>query len=460
MAGVGFQLRRLLERDNYLSTLEAFVLSGIISSGPWVLSIAGVLIIGLVVSASASGSSAAAPFQVSVTYLMAASLLATAPIQLLFTRYISDRLYEKREHLVLPNLLGVLSLVTAGGGAAGLFGLVWLSEPKSLLYWILMLATFVILCDIWLLVVVVSCIKSWQKIISAFAAGYGSSVFAALTLHAFGVEGLLAGFLIGQNVLFFWLFGQVIPVFPSTGALQFDFLRAYRLYPSLAITGLLYVLGNWIDKFIFWFHQNTGESVLGLLKASPLYDMPIFLAYLSVIPGMAVFLIRMEADFSERCENFYRLINQGGTLEQILDAKDAMVISVRRGLADLCKVQGITAAALISCSDTLLSLFGISPAYQMLLNVDLVAVAIQLLFLATLNVLFYLDERASALLLCAIFVVSNAGLTLLTQLLGPVFYGYGFAGAMLATAVAGLLVLGHKLNNLEYKTFVLQPVRF
>ncbi len=458
MAGVGFQLRKLLEQDTYLSSLEAFVLSGIISSGPWVLSIAGVLIIGVVVSAGSGG--AAAPFQVSVTYLMAVSLLATSPIQLLFTRYISDRLYEKNEHAVLPNLLGALSLVTVAGGITGLLGLAWLSNLKSLPYWILMLATFVMLCDIWVMVVVVSCIKSWQKIIGAFAVGYGTSVMGALSLRGLGVEGLLAGFLMGQCVLFFWLFAQIIPTFPRSGAPQFEFIKAYRYYPSLAFTGLLYVLGNWIDKFIFWFHHNTGESVIGPLKASPLYDMPIFLAYLSVIPGMAVFLIRMEADFSEACENYYRRINEGGTLDQILGAKDEMVIAVRRGLGDMCKVQGVMALLMISNSSQLLNLFDISPTYQMLLNVDLVAVAIQLLFLAILNVLFYLDERSSALLLCAIFMLTNAGLTLLTQALGPIFYGYGFALAVLIAALAGLLLLARRLNELEYKTFALQRVRF
>lgn len=48
MAGIGFELRKLMKRDSYLSILQAYTYAGIISSGPWVLSIIAVLIIGII----------------------------------------------------------------------------------------------------------------------------------------------------------------------------------------------------------------------------------------------------------------------------------------------------------------------------------------------------------------------------------------------------------------------------
>lgn len=65
------------------------------------------------------------------------------------------------------------------------------------------------------------------------------------------------------------------------------------------LTGLFYNLGIWVDKFIFWLHPVTGSTVIGPLRASLVYDLPVFLAYLAIIPGMAVFLVRMETDFVE-----------------------------------------------------------------------------------------------------------------------------------------------------------------
>ena len=47
-------------------------------------------------------------------------------------------------------------------------------------------------------------------------------------------------------------------------------------------------------------------------------------------------------------------------------------------------------------------------------------------------------------------------LSLVSLRLGVVFYGYGFALAMLVTLVFSLAVLERKLGRLEYETFMLQ----
>ena len=47
MAGIGFELRKLLARDNLLALLRAYAYAGVISSGPWILSILGMLLIGI-----------------------------------------------------------------------------------------------------------------------------------------------------------------------------------------------------------------------------------------------------------------------------------------------------------------------------------------------------------------------------------------------------------------------------
>ena len=39
MAGIGFELRKILKKKTLLSIVEAYGLAGLISSGPWVLSI-------------------------------------------------------------------------------------------------------------------------------------------------------------------------------------------------------------------------------------------------------------------------------------------------------------------------------------------------------------------------------------------------------------------------------------
>ncbi len=459
MAGIGFELRRLLQKKTLGGLAQAYGYAAIIGSGPWVLSIVAILAIGLLSASQTMPSAFVGQFQVSVTYLVAFSLILTSPLHLMVTRYVADRLFERRDTLILGSLFGALIVTFFTAGLVGTTALV-LWFDGSLLYRQCMLTGFVTLCGIWIVVIFASAIKAYQQILLVFLIGYGITVGASLGLRDFGLEGLLLGFVIGQVCLFFTLLALVVRRYPGDLMVSFAFLRRDQIHPSLILTGLFYNSAAWADKFIFWSDSLTGVNVVGPLRVSPIYDLPIFLSYLSLIPGMAIFLIRIETDFAEKCENFYLTITRGGTLAQIMEAKKELVEAVRSGMLAMLKVQGATTLILLLMGEELLMWFGISPMHRPLLNIDLLAVAIQLLLLAVLNVLFYLDQRQAALRLCLLFLVSNTAFSWLTLYLGPTFFGYGFALAVLLTGGVGLAILSRKLEQLEYETFMLRPVIF
>jgi uncharacterized membrane protein len=85
-----------------------------------------------------------------------------------------------------------------------------------------------------------------------------------------------------------------------------------------------------------------------------------------------------------------------------------------------------------------------------------IAAGLQVVLLGVLNVFFYLDKRRIVLSLCLAFVLLNMLLTWLSIRLGPAFYGYGFAVALLLVVLAGFALLSKKLALLEYETFMLQ----
>ncbi len=454
MAGIGFRLRALIKQDSFFGLLQAYGFAGIISSGPWILSIIGILVIGLI-NTDKSSSPFVEEFQISVTYLMAFSLILTSPLQLLFTRFISDRIYEKKESLVLPNLLGALLLIITISGIVGSVLLITVFSG-SLVYRLLMLTGFVILSATWILIIILSGLKAHRGILIAFAVGYGITVGLATQLSNLGLEGLMAGFIFGHGVLFFILLNLVLRSYSSTQLIALDFVKKKQIFLSLSLTGFFYNLAIWADKFIFWFTPHTSKAVIGPLRASDVYDLPIFLAYLSIIPGMAVFLIRMETDFAEKYTQFYSAINKGKPLKQINKIHTEMSIVVRQGIHEIFKVQGMTVIILMTIGDKLLTWFGISPLYRLLFNVDLIAVGVQVLLLAILNLLFYFDYRIVALNLCMLFALSNIAFTALSIYLGPAFYGYGFAAAVILTTLVGFILISNRLERLPYETFMLR----
>lgn len=244
--------------------------------------------------------------------------------------------------------------------------------------------------------------------------------------------------------------------YPSARHLAFDFLRPRYLYPSLMAVGLFYNLGIWMDKLLFWFFPATSQAVIGPWRASVIYDMPVFLAYLSIIPGMAVFLVKIETDFVEYYERFYDAVRHGSSLAHIEQIRNEMVDVIRQALYQIMKVQTIAVLFMVMASEALLELIGISTLYQPLLLVNVIAAGLQVVFLGVLNVFFYLDKRRIVLGLTAALVVLNAAFTLASFRLGPEFYGYGFALALLVVVLAGFWLLDRKLEVLEYETFMLQ----
>jgi len=171
---------------------------------------------------------------------------------------------------------------------------------------------------------------------------------------------------------------------------------------------------------------------------------------------MAVFLVRMETDFAEAYNNFYTSVREGDTLEHIERLKDEMVLTIRQGIYEIFKVQGITVVLLYLLGEKILAFIGISPLYVHLFQIDIVAVGVQVLLLAILNVLFYLDFLMIAFSLCLLFVAANTLFTYITIELGPQFYGYGFAVALVLTSLIGLVLISRKLDRLEYETFMIQ----
>jgi uncharacterized membrane protein len=453
MAGIGFELRKYLDDDSFTGTLKAYGFAGLISAGPWVLSILGVMLIGIVAISQKVGGQQVEQFTTSVTWMMGTSLILSGLLQLVFTRFIADRLFEGKDHLINPNLFGALLLSTIVSGMLALAAAITLFD-ESLAYELLMVANFVTLSNIWILVIFVAGLKKFKVILLSFFVGYATTVALSILLMPYGLNGLLSGLLTGHALLFFLMLAVVIPEYPVVDTVRMDFLKRKQIFPVLIFVGLFYNLGIWIDKFIFWMAPGTSEAVIGPLRASLIYDLPIFLAYLSIIPGMAVFLLRIETDFAEAYDGFFNAVRGNASLQEIETLGNEMILAVREGIFQIIKVQGITVLILYMLGPRIVSWLGISDKFIHLYYIDLVGVAAQVLMLAVLNVLFYLDRLRDAFWLTLTLLVTNGCFTWISLELGPVYYGYGFGLSMTLTAFVGIYLLSSELESIEFRTFM------
>ncbi len=455
MGSIGFEIRKLLERDSYWSVLRAYGYAGLVSGGPWVLSILSIVMIGILAVALGVAQREVNAFQICVTYLMATSLIWTGGMQLMFTRFVADRAYASAQAEVLPNLFGVLTITMGGGFLWAAPAIFWFFTGPFFQN-VLLLSNFVVLSGAWITLIFLSGMKAYRRIVRTLGKGYLLGIAVALVASPWELNGLLLGVLTGHAYLLFSFLRHIVREYPGNSLLKFDFLNQRRSFYSLFAVGTLYYLAVWVDKFIFWFVPHTSEAVIGPLRASIIYDLPIFLAYLFILPGMAVFLVSMEADFAQQHERFYRAVREGDTLMHIEYRRDQMVYAARQGIYEIFKVQGLTVMLCLLWGRELLHAVGISPLYIHLFYIDVVAVSVQVLLMAILNVLFYLDARREVLIITACFFITNLLFTFATLHLGAETFGYGFAASVTLSAFLSLFILSHKFNRLEYETFMLQ----
>ncbi|MEP7370592.1 MAG: exopolysaccharide Pel transporter PelG [Nitrosospira sp.] len=455
MTSIGSEIRKILERDSYWSVLRAYGYAGLVSGGPWVLSILSIMMIGILAVILGVAQGEVNAFQICVTYLMAGSLIWTGGMQLMFTRFVADQTYANNKAEVLPNLFGVL-LVTMAGGFVWAAPFIFWSFEEPFIRELLLLSNFIVLSGLWITLIFLSGMKAYRRIVLTLVKGYSLGIVVALAASSWALNGLLLGVLIGHGYLLFSFLHHIVREYPGRSLLKFDFLRNRRNFYILFAVGTLYYLAVWVDKFIFWFVPVTSEAVIGPLRASIIYDLPIFLAYLFILPGMAVFLVTMEADFAEQHERFYRAVREGDTLMHIEYRRDQMVYAARQGIYEIFKVQGLTVVLCLLWGRELLHAVGISPLYIHLFYIDVVAVSVQVLLMAILNVLFYLDARREVLLITACFFITNLVFTFATLHLGAETFGYGFAASVTLSAFLSLFILSRKFNRLEYETFMLQ----
>ncbi len=454
MAGIGFVLNKSLKGDRLSSVLKIYSYAGMLSAGAWVSSIVALLLVGFI-TAFVHGSQGPLDGLIVYATTLAFSLIATSPILMPFTRHIANLIFAGKESKVLPTFFGAFAILLP---IALIFAVVFfnfLYPDQSVIFVYSVILLFVVLCAIWIAHILATGLESFRSVMLSYVFAYGFIVWATYYFAPM-LDGLVVIFLLGNIFLLLLLMLLIIKKYISDRLISYSFFNPKKFYWALALSGIFYTLGSWIDKIIFWYNINTGAQVIGKVHFSILYDIPIFLAYLSIIPGMSVFFYRLESTFAEKNDFYFNAIREGATLDTIEHHRLGITNSAKDTLRETLIIQAIFSIGIYLNAPIIFNFLNISSLYLSLFNVLLVGVYLQLGFMSMLALLYYIDRRIQAMWLSVAFFVLNASLSLLTIYMGPSFFGYGFAFSLLIMFCASTIVLTNLLGRLSYETFMLQ----
>lgn len=451
MAGIGFVLRRLANRDDLLSVVMGYSFAFMISSGPWILTsltLGGSMLFGSLFTSVEDQST----FRLIIIYNFSFSLVLCGPVLMVATRHLSDLIYRKQLDEAPGLLVGVLLLVLGLQCllAAPFYARATLPQAVKLQA----VFGYVLISGVWTVSIFLSAMKNYVAITRIFAMGMVLAMaLAALLAPRYGVAGMLGGFNLGLSMIVFTMVARVFSEYPFPIRKPFAYVRGFRPYWALALSGLLHNLAAWVDKWIMWFSPQRDFPPSGLISY-PDYDSAMFLAYLTIAPSLAVFLVSVETRFFEGFYKFFQNIQQHRSYDNIEQGRREMVQAILSSGRNLLILQGAITLMAVLMAPSLFRSMSINFLQLSIFRIGAVGAMFHVLAMFLMIVLSYFDLRKPVLWINLLFFGLNGALTLLGMGMGFQFYGYGYFLAALMTFAAAYLTLFHHLERLPYYVFV------
>ncbi len=452
MAGIGFALRKLYRQDNLYGFFGVGLNSAFASTGPWlftVLSLGAIAEIGR----RLVGFEVLFDFRVILIYNFSLSLALSGGIFMVATRYLSDCIYRRDISTTIGMLFGALILLWAMDLL--LIAPFYLYAVNlELKFALSAIVNFLLLSAVWLVSIFISVMKNYRLITLAFLLGMTVGAAASLFLaRPYGAFGLLNGFSFGIIVVIALLIGNVFAEYPYSVKRPFAFVREFRTYWDLALGGLVYNVAIWADKWVMWSAPEAMKLEGGLI-IYPYYDATMFLAYLTTVPAMAVFLFNIETHFFERYVRFYRDIELKANFRRIENNHKSLSRSLWKSAGNLFFFQmSLTFIALFLAPEIIAFLNG-SPMQIGMLRYGLLGALFQVLAMFLLILLSYFDARKEALAIQFIFLFTNALFTFVSLDFGFRYYGIGYFLSSFTTFLIAALAVKQRVERLPYHAFI------
>ena len=452
MAGIGFAVRKLVQKDNLTGLFSGYLFSALITTGPWLFTIFALGSIALF------GKNFSSPaeidiFRLSIIYNFSCSLVFSGPLGIIVTRYISDKIYLKDVKEVPGVLVGSLGISF------------FLQLPFVLIFYfqyidlpleirLASIVNYFLISGIWLVSVFLSALKDYAAISATFAIGMIAGLFGALYLgEIYSQAGIFWGFNTGLGVILFSLIARILAEYPYKLDRIFGFLIYFKKYWDLAFCGLFYNLAIWVDKWIMWLSPQRQILENGFVSY-PNYDTAMFLAYLTIIPSMAIFFVNIETNFFEKYQHFYKDIQEHATFHQITENQNGLIQNLFENFRNLILFQGLITLFAIFLAPAIFDLFKINYLLLGMFRIGVLGAFFHIFSMFISIILFYFDLRKPALGLNFLMLVTNVAFTFMTMKMGFAFYGYGYFLSSVITFFAAYCLGYYFLQSLPYRTFI------
>lgn len=459
MAGIGFELKKLFKGKGILSSIKAYAYSSLVSLGPFILAVIIIAVFLLLLNFLEISVKQKELFIATIVYAFIFSQIIASGFKMLITRFISDMLYARKFENILPSLWGLLSIVLPIAGIIGI--LFFINSPLSIEIKLVSYLLFMELIIIFITMDYLSTLKDYIKIVKSFLAGVITTILLALVFLLFTDIGVVFGLLLSMDIGFLVIISFLLvylrQFFGKSSKNYYQFLTYFDKFSSLFFVSFFYTLGLYSHNFVFW-TSELGVRIADTYIYAPIYDVPTFYAFLSIMPSMVIFVVSMETSFYEKYRAYYTLITGKGSLGDIESARKDMSRVLWSEIRNIMELQTFFTLVFLAIGYYVLPRLGLIPLSMDIFNILVLGAFFNILLLIIILILLYFEDRKGAVFVTLTFLITNIGFTYFTLGYSDDIYGTGFFVSAFISLIIALVELVIYLRNINYHTFVGQPV--
>jgi uncharacterized membrane protein len=442
LAGVGFKLRELLNSTDGALRLQGAAASFLITAGPMIFMALGFFFfeqkwLQLDFKSEDSGA-----FMGMLVYAYMSAWLSVGLFEHAVTRYFSDLVYLHYLNTI-PRI--VARVAVAGMLLSGLFcflvvTVLGIDAPYS--YYSVMLAA--VLGATYSSSLFINATRSYIVIILSYVLAIITAIALKNLFFASGYFGAIPkilAWMIGQAVIFAV---QIIAIHSEFGIWNeappnmVKYLVARRNYLYL---GIVSALAPCVDRLTFWFSPVTSSKTFAGFLNYPPYDLGMFYASVVVLPGLAMFLVKIETAFHLAIRDEFNAAEQDASYSEIgMKARHVSEIAI----------QSVYEVFFLQVSFAIILFLVTLPGSKQLMTPEVTAVfrwgllgysVFLPMVVCNVFMLYFSRVRNVAIALTVFVVVCFLG-SLVTSYSSPLTHGAGFFFASLV----GFLVSFVQLN--------------
>jgi len=460
MAGIGFELKKLLNRKSILMSTGGYFYATFISVGPLLVCIGFLVIIRAVLRGMGTPILEQNMFLAGVTYSFMGALFFSGIFAMTLSRYISDMIYTERDEKIFPSFVTAIGItVTISGVASFIFFTLWASLPIffEVLCYILLLS----LSLSFLTMVYVSAIKNYRRITMSFiigcAVGFIVEEILILVFKMNVVYGLLIGLDVAFTITAVLMIVNVYSFFKIHDDSYFEVFKYVKKMPRLIFINVLYLASIFGHSVIIW-HSQLSLNVMDSYIVAPTYDVPAFYALLTIMPAMVIFVVKTETTFYDYYKDYMKMLAGGGTLNDLKHAGDTMRENMYNEIVALLQIQLMITALCIVLARFVFPLMGfgelqfgffgyMSLAYFCTIGIHVIS-----------SLLLYFDDRKSSFQIMLVFYVVHMICVFISVRIGTNVIGLGSTVAGVISIIFAFVKLRKMVGSLDYRLYCSQPI--